>query len=282
MRASIILRSSGSGKSLLPGTPKLLLPPPTFLQNASAALHGAWSHVVDQSARDAYEEAVDNQVIKDDVLESATGGAAITFTLFHNLQNPLLKEHKFDAKEFVIAVGPALENFHDTLSCLRNQLPDSRDKIDEQLEETLKQSDEELLASLSQDNIVTSLLGVNHWSQQAEEDSDSLAGRLSKMTTDACLDAFYYTSKLDVQNRATLDGASSGPNKYVPGSCKVNEVALLNARAMVLDDAREEGKEDFGEHPEFQASEENYWKKQDSKVAGTSKTFGWVVHSIPF
>jgi hypothetical protein len=163
MRATRILRSSGSGKSQLPGTPKLLLPHPTFLENASAALHGAWSHVVDQSARDAYEEAVDNQIIKDDVLESATGGTAITFKLFHNLQNPLLKEHKFDAKEFVMAVGPALENFHDTLSSLRNQLPASLEQEKGELEEKLKQSDEELLASLSLDNPTVSLLGVNHW-----------------------------------------------------------------------------------------------------------------------
>lgn len=244
------------GKNPLSGAPQLLLPPPNFWESAGAALQGAWSHIVDQSARDRYEALVEKNVIKDTVLQNATTGATLTFALFHNLQNPLFEKYKFDAAEFMHTVGPALENFHDTLGCLKNDLPTNLEQDKLKLEESLKKSDEELLGM--KEDLTTSLLGMNQWQQQATENEESPAGILSKMTTDICLDAFYYTCKLDILGRDALErttdlGHSSIPNHYIPGSCRVNEVALLNARASEISLSNTEIDE---EHPEFRASED--------------------------
>jgi hypothetical protein len=76
--------------------------------------------------------------------------------------------------------------------------------------------------------LTEALLGTNYWRLKAEEDPDSPAGQLARMTTEVCLDAFYYTSKLDTicQSFETV--------KYVPGSCDIHQVALLNARALEI------------------------------------------------
>ncbi len=249
-------------KNPLSGTPQLLLPPPNLWESAGAALQGAWSHIVDQSARDKYEVLVEKNVIKDTVLQNATTGATLTFALFHNLQNPLFEKYKFDAAEFMHAVGPALENFHDTLGCLKNDLPANLEQDKLKLEESLKKSDEELLGM--KEDLSTSLLGMNRWQQQAKEEENSPAGILSKMTTEICLDAFYYTCKLDVLGRDALEkttdlGHSSIPNHYIPGSCRVNEVALLNARASEI--GVPDDKEIDEEYPEFRASEDQSFQK---------------------
>ena len=190
----------------------------------------------------------------------------MTFSLFYNLQNPLFKKY-WDAKEFVHAVGPALENFHDTLARLRNELPED---LEEELSSILNKSEEEFIEEIKskeEKDVRMSIFGENHWRTQAEADPDSLAGRLAKMTTDVCLDAFFYTSKLDIIGRASLGGenaAGFGLNDYVPGSCKVNEVALLSARAMVMDE--KEDKIDV-EHPEFAASEGDLSPKEGNVAA---------------
>ena len=254
MHSTKILRVQ---KNPLSGAPQLLLPPPNFWESAGAALQGAWSHIVDQSARDSYERLVEKNVIKDTVLQNATTGATLTFALFHNLKNPLFDKYKFDAAEFMQAVSPALENFHDTLGCLKNDLPTNLEQDKLKLEESLEKSDEELLGM--KEDLTTSLLGENRWQQQANEDENSPAGILSKMTTDICFDAFYYTCKLDILGRDALEkttdlGHSNIPNIYIPGSCRVNEVALLGARALEMN--LSEDKEVDEEHPEFRASED--------------------------
>lgn len=253
-----ITRTLRARQNPLPIASQLLLPPSNFWESARAALQGVWSHIVDQSARDRYEYLVEKNVIKDTVLQNAITGATLTFALFHNLQNPLFQKYKFDAVEFMRSVGPSLENFHDTLGRLKNDLPANLgdDKI--QIEESLKKSDEGILGM--NDNLTTSLLGVNRWHQQASEDESSLAGTLSKMTSDICLDSFYYTSKLDILGRGALEATADAshsilPNYYIPGSCRVSEVALLNARALEIDFSEDKQIEE--EHPEFRASEDN-------------------------
>lgn len=260
MFSTRILRA---GKNSLSGARQLLLPPPNFWESAGAALQGAWAHIFDQSARDKFEDLVEKNVIKDTVLQNATTGSTLIFALFHNLQDPLFEKYKFDAVEFMQAVGPALENFHDTLGCLKNDLPANIKEDRLKLEENLKKSDEELLGM--KDNLTTSLLGANRWQQQAEEDENSPAGILSKMTTDICLEAFYYTCKLDILGRDALEADAAGvdhssiPNYYIPGSCRVSEVALLNARALEMNLSEAEEIEE--EYPEFRASEDNSYQK---------------------
>jgi hypothetical protein len=94
--------------------------------------------MTEDSARIEFNKAIKNQIIKDKVLQNATFGSTITFSLFHNLQDPLFQTHKFDAQEFVAAVGPALENFHENIGLLRNQLPDHISREKRELEDKEK------------------------------------------------------------------------------------------------------------------------------------------------
>jgi hypothetical protein len=212
--------------------------------------------MTEDSARVEFNKAIKDQIIKEKVLQNATFGSTITFSLFHNLQDPLFQKHKWDAQEFVAAVGPALENFHDNIGLLRNQLPDHILRETREREEKEKAAEAEASSSSSSpeegeekdvpsesSSLTEALLGTNFWRQQAEEDPDSTAGQLSRMTTDVGLDAFYYTSKLD-----TI-GQSSKNVEYVSGSCNIHQVALLNARALEI------WPEYTGEFTEFAASE---------------------------
>lgn len=237
-------RLCSSNLSSFVGRPKLLLPQPTFWESARSALRGAWAHMVDPTSREAYQEAVKNHIIKDDVLEKALQGPIITFSLFQNLiRSPLFSQHAFDAKEFVQTVGPALENFQYTLGLLSNQI--DKEDVDEaikNIDEKMKETDEEILASLHGNN--EALLGGNDWKRQAEQDPDSLAGILSRMTHKPYFEDLYYANKLGL-----LD--ADPQRKWLFKNCTVNGTALVGARAeYVLDNNNGEP------HEEFQASEE--------------------------
>lgn len=240
---TLLLSNFGS----LSSTPKLILPQPGILETAFTALQGAWSVIVDRDKRNALEEAAKKEIIKESVLARASNGSLLMFSLFQNLQNPLWKEYKIDFKEFIDSVGPALENFHDTLGRLRNQMPENMQEEKRLLDEQLKKSDEEIISN-AQNSMTETLLGVNHWQQQAKENPDSLAASFAKMTTPVCFDAFFYTSKMDIL------GAPRGRLTYEEGSCNVAEVALLNARAMVMDRETDDPKR--FEYEEFRASED--------------------------
>jgi hypothetical protein len=241
MRATRQLLNRASGSGILPGGPQTLLPPPTTFGVLSSACQGAWSLVVDEESRKAYEGLVKSSVIRDAVLSRASTGAILTYALFHEVHNPLFAKHRLDLEEFVSAVGPALENFHDVLGRLRNDLPDSLKDVKKDLDEKLKLSDDEILKSSNGLNLTEALLGVNLWRRQAEQDPNSLAGMLSRMSTDACFDALFYTSKLDVLGRTH--------GSLVYQDSVVNDVALLSARAALLRDPE-------SEINEFQATDE--------------------------
>jgi hypothetical protein len=197
--------------------------------------------MVDETSRSAYEGWVASSVIKDTVLSRASNGAILTYALFHELQNPLFLRYKLDFAEFVEAAAPALENFHDTLGQLRNRLSENLQEDKESLDEKLKLSNEEILERSKGSNLTEALLGVNLWRQQAEQDPDSLAGVLSRMTTDACFDALFYTSKLDVLGR--IQGSMLYHDSVV------NAIALLSVKASVVRDEE-------SEYNEFQATDD--------------------------
>jgi hypothetical protein len=220
--------------------PSTLLAPPTITGLLSSACQGAWSLMVDEASRDAYEGLVKSSVIKDAVLSRATNGAILTYSLFHELQDPQFAQYKVDFAEFVEAAGPALENFHDALGRLRNRLA-HEDLEQKSLDEKLKLSNEEILEGAKGTNLTETLLGVNLWRRQAEQDPDSLAGVLSRMTTNDCFDALFYTSKLDVLGR--IQGSMQYEDSVV------NDVALLGARAAILRDKERE-------YNEFQATDD--------------------------
>lgn len=101
---------------------KLLLPPPTPWESLFHTLQGLWMVATDPQKRQAFEDAIQNQIIKDDVLKNAPYGAGMTFQLFANLQSPLWKTRTttFDAKQFTTALVPALTNLHEYVCYPKN------------------------------------------------------------------------------------------------------------------------------------------------------------------
>lgn len=228
---------------------KLLLPPASFFDISGSALSGAWAVLSDQSLRNRYEEAIQDHVIKDEVLSRSTNGSVLIYSLFHNLyQDTLFTDYNFHARDFVRTVGPALENFHDTLGRLQNTLlatnEEARNEEKEKVEETLTKSDDEILSNFKGNNLSEAFLGANEWRKQAESDPDSLGAYLLKMTTPGCFDMCYYTSKL---------AASFATSHASFVNCSVNEVALLRARAMVIPDDQDKS---VGDYEEFRATDE--------------------------
>lgn len=279
--------SSSFGSLQTGGQPRRILPPQTFWQTVYAAYQGAYTLMTDDTARAVFEETCKSRIIQEDVLQHSTIGSIMTFSLFHNLQEPLLKKH-IDAQEFVSAVGPALENFHDTLGIMRNTLPgmiqqEDADRIsiaeknavdkEETAAEKPTTSKEEAVKEefFSQEDWAEAILGVNHWKKQAADEPDSPAANLSKMCTDTCLDDFYYTSKVDTITR------SFQTVEYVPGSVDIHRVALMNARAMAIYPEHEFGENGEDEHEEFHATELE--TEEDPKVAAQMDVLYEVTHT---
>jgi hypothetical protein len=99
-----------------------LLPPATLGETLWTALQGVWRVSMSPTEQASFEAAVQSKVIQDTVLQSASNGSTLTFSLYTHLQNPLWKTHGFCAEEFTKAIGPALTNLHDSLHRLQNQL----------------------------------------------------------------------------------------------------------------------------------------------------------------
>ena len=241
---------SRTGPSLGGIQHKLALPPATFLDVTGSALSGAWAVLSDQTSRDLYEQAISDHVIKDEVLSRAQNGSVLIYSLFHNLhQDTLFADYKFQATDFVRVVGPALANFHETLGKLQNGLVPTNDADSThektKITEKLKQSDEEILATLQGTNITEAFLGTNEWRKQADNDPDSSAAYLAHMTTPSCFDMCFYTSKLAAS-------FSTSAASFV--ECSVNEVALLRARAKVI--PRDIDPTSTDEYEEFRATDE--------------------------
>jgi hypothetical protein len=239
------------------------------------SLHGVWAQIRSPASREAFEDAVKKNVIKDAVLAQATHGSVITMALFQNLQNPLLKKYEFNAEEFVTTVGPALETFHEVLMKLGNELPTllaeeptQKDTEPDLVEKT--ESTDESIIRMDENFVKESLLGSNLWHDQGKENPDSLAGRLAKMTTEDAFDAFFYSAKL------VLLGA---PSKYriTVESCEVGEVALLNARAKVMD--QNSNVDNVNESSELGAKESSESSEMNERVAAQIDVLYEVTHT---
>ncbi|GKY94120.1 hypothetical protein MPSEU_000378100 [Mayamaea pseudoterrestris] len=220
---------------------KLIVPPSTFFDVASSALSGAWAVLSDQSSRDRYEAAIHDHIIKDEVLSQASNGSVLTYALFHNIyQDELFADCKFDAKEFARVVGPALENFHDTLERLQTTFAATSDAgiHQEKMTGAEKKSDDQTLAKLRD-----AFMDVNEWRTVADNDPESLAAHFSKMATPTCFDMYYFTTKLTASLTAPC-------RSFV--KCSVYNAALLRARAQVI--PNENYEDVVGEYDEFDLS----------------------------
>jgi hypothetical protein len=217
--------------------PKLLLPTESLFHRCTTAVMGWWS-LLNQKNRDLYTNLVQDGVIKDSVLQRAPAGIFNVFSLFYKLKDPVWEKYDFDAKGFVNAIGPAIENFYDISERLRNEVRTNEEEINEMLEmekiphETLV---ERLAKSTDEESLTAALLGKNHWRERAENDPGSLEAQLLKMCTDQCFDASYYSAKFGA---AQSMKSMTGKRLYIEGSCNVDNVALMNARTDVKDERK--------------------------------------------
>jgi hypothetical protein len=216
-----------------------------------SSLSGFWLHLTDENAREAFQSFVDQKVINQEVLTRNMGGRIQMFALLHGLMNPLLRKYHFDAKEFVSAVGPALQIYHETLLQLMTEataMPDATATTGKEKEDILKRRMEDFAKHDDNDD---DLLEPSHtWRMEAERDPKSLAGRFMKMVTDENLNEQYHNAQMI---KLFSQMGIPAPMNYVTGSCAVEYVSLLNIKVIEIDDILYEQ----NEHPEFAASSDD-------------------------
>jgi hypothetical protein len=244
-----ILQSSNT-MNRLARVPKILLPSPNLWDLTVSSFSGFWSLWTEPLARNEYRELVKDNVIKDAVLSQARLGPFRIMSLFHNLRNPLFRQHKFDVAEFMGAVVPALEVYQDTLGRLVHEMDKSTDDDAVNASDSNKRDNE---AAENVDNGILDALiaGENTWRKEASADQNSLAARLAKMTTDANFDDHYYGANLFRALSAVGSSAVDGKTVYVAGSGVVGQVALLHAEVMEMESSLPTN----DEHPEFAATD---------------------------
>ena len=256
-----------------------------------SAINGGFS-LLSEKTRVGFLESLEKGIIEEGVLSQATAGPMMMLSLFHELQNPLFEKHSFDPRQFLDGLVPALENFHNVSSALENELhkinskaiSNSKPDTDEAKPEDTEESDQEvevggmtkedkdsLLHALSvmakseeahtkQKKVAEAILDYE-WMSEAKSNPESLAGQLSRMVTKELFQINQLSSKtaflLQNQSRNIL---------FREGSCRVNNVALLSARACLF---REKDSEDDtdGKIKEYEAIDESLEHEIDGSEA---------------
>ena len=237
-----------------------IIPQRTMSQMFFSAAQGMIS-LLSEDTRIGFIESLENGIIQEGVLSQATAGPMMMLSLFHDLQNPLFKKYKFDPTQFLEGVTPALENFHNVSTSLDNELheinqralsndetkvDDEKLEIDESTTEKkddfgaiTKEERESLLSALrimtennkfgSKQKKVGEAILDHEWTTEARNHPDSLAAQLSRMVTTELFGINQLSSKtaflLQNQSRDII---------FNEGSCRINNVALLSARACLF------------------------------------------------
>jgi len=239
-----------------------IIPPRTFTEMLYSAGSGVMK-LMDVEKRNAFIDRLDKGTINEEVMSQASSGPMVILSLFNDLENPLFKQYQFDAPEFLAGVKPALERFHNVSGSLENQLrkiqadartnnnnttammgsedpktgsttSDASASNDEGTAATDKTVDDVITLAFSKDDIVraeikgdTSTTAVleHSWKDDAEKDPESLAGQFSRMVTSELLDLHQMSAKAAFLLQSDRDV------KFKEGSCTVNHVALISARA---------------------------------------------------
>mmetsp|Transcript_21285 Transcript_21285/g.24282 ORF Transcript_21285/g.24282 Transcript_21285/m.24282 type:complete len:427 (+) Transcript_21285:55-1335(+) len=106
---------------------KTILPPRTRLEVAGKAILGAYHWCFGDEYRKLFMKKSKNGIINNNNAFFQNGNNflmaySLSFGLYHELQDPLLKTYGFNAKEFMEGVKPALERFHDVEKNIDNRL----------------------------------------------------------------------------------------------------------------------------------------------------------------
>jgi hypothetical protein len=277
-----------------------IIPQRTMTQMFFSAANGMIS-LLSEKTRVGFIDSLEKGIIQEGVLSQATAGPMMMLSLFHELQNPLFKKHKFDPTEFLSGLVPALENFHNVSSALENELHDVKQRAlsndimevhDEKLEQTdgaahetteefgavTKEEKESLLSALrimsendefeSKQQAAEAIL--NHeWMNETRDFPDSLAAQLSRMVTKELFQINQLSSKT-----AFLLQNQSRDIYFREGSCRVNNVALLSARACLFKEKEGSSSEDTSDDDEgvtkyeaVDSSFENDFDESETAVA---------------
>ena len=271
--------------------------------------------LLSEPGRAEFIRKLDSGIINEGVISQATTRPFIMLSLFHDLESPLFKQYRFDAKEFLEGVAPALQNFHNVSGSLENQyhkirlnsLPDevetTQTKTGENgdvAEESKGSCNEYAISGEDKESVlsifrmykgtdyfssgmdekeVSSIL--NHdWAIEAKRDPESLAAQLSRMLTCELFQVHQISAK-------TAFLLQNHERKFLfrEGSCCVNNVALLSARAKICVPAdRDEGESAESRHRKYQpvdyAMGDDEMEEKNAGVAAQIEVLYDVTHSF--
>ena len=287
-------------------TQGFIIPPRTMTQMLFSAAQGAFS-LFSEPNRIEFIDMLEKGTIQEGVLSQATMGPAMMLSLFHDLQNPLFKKYKFDPTEFLEGVAPALENFHNVGGELENQLQnimlksfeeessssttttttdgETKENKEEEESSTItsesdssKEEKESLIAAIrlmsisgglsSEQESKKAVAMLEHeWMDDAQKDPESLAGQLSKMVTKE----LFHSHEMNAKTAFLLQSHIRNIT-FQEGSCRVNNVALLSARAFSFIE-KEPSKDEDGlllDGPRYEPIDDDY--EVDEEGDSKSKT----------
>ena len=267
-----------------------IIPQRTMTQMFFSAINGGFS-LLSERGRTGFLDSLEKGIIQEGVLSQATAGPMMMLSLFHELQNPLFEKHRFDPRQFLDGLGPALENFHNVSSALENELhkinskalSSSKPETDEQKSEDIEDADQEVEAGgMTKEDKDQLLLALKvmaksedahakqkkaaeaildyEWMSEAKSNPDSLAGQLSRMVTKELFQINQLSSKT-----AFLLQNQSRNIFFREGSCRVNNVALLSARACLF--REKDSEEGAKEYEAIDESLENDFDESEAQVA---------------
>lgn len=235
-----------------------IVPPRAFGDVLSSAIMGGFS-LFNEKQRATFIDRLDKGIINEGIIAQATLSPLMMLSLFHDMENPLFTRYNFDVKEFLSGVAPALENFHnvsgvlenefhliradaDTMTLSREEKKDTENgEAEEKMENESTMTDDEkesilagfrlhqgteMFSSGLEEKHVSAIL-KKEWMEDVKKNPESLAGQLSRMVTSELFQIHQMSAKTAffLQNQTR--------HKFEEGSCTVNNVALLSARAFL-------------------------------------------------
>ncbi|CAB9503509.1 expressed unknown protein [Seminavis robusta] len=226
------LRSAASARTrlgvcrYLSSSSTTLIPQRGLWDTIYSGTKGIISLISSEKSRRSFMASIESANINAEVLKQARFGNMLTIALFHDLQDPVWEKYNFDVSDFLMGVKPALRNFHETMGQLQNEFP-SVTSQEERTEKLLQRMHQIVTSSMHRkgsDGNTDFSLPDNLWKEQAEKDPESHAGQLGLMVSPKLFDSLFLTT----ETAAMLAS-------YKEGTTNVSYVAVLSARAMIMD-----------------------------------------------
>lgn len=278
MYASRVLRTAATAAHK-----GFLVPPRTQWDSLSSAGNACASLFFNQDNRNDFMKLVNNGIISVPVLGQANLGWVLMLALYNDLKTPEMKKYGFEAQEFLDGVKPALEQFYLVSNSMRNTLAavEQETAVEEETaveddnadisfgsEEAEKEAAKlMLMTGISKDDKTLRKLVKCNWKEEAEKDSESMAARLRAMLTPEWFDMVEF----GIKGTYIMDKSLV----YHEGSSSVMNVALLSARAVVLDNDAEED-----DNEESEDVKENELNLKDAPEAEVSTNKPAVVAQV--